>query len=62
MTAIASLTQLEQSYQQAIPLLDLRAQYRQIQRDIRDAMDRVLESQYFILGPEVESLEEEVAA
>ncbi|HRW04103.1 MAG TPA: DegT/DnrJ/EryC1/StrS family aminotransferase [Caldilineaceae bacterium] len=62
MTAIASLTQIEQGYQQAIPLLDLRAQYRQIQRDIQDAMDRVLESQYFILGPEVESLEEEVAA
>lgn len=44
-----------------IPLLDLRAQYQQIKRDIRVAMDRVLESQYFILGPEVEALEEEVA-
>lgn len=62
MNAIASTPVVEQSYQQAIPLLDLRAQYKHIQRDIRDAMDRVLESQYFILGPEVQRLEEEVAA
>ncbi|MEZ4677711.1 MAG: DegT/DnrJ/EryC1/StrS family aminotransferase [Caldilineaceae bacterium] len=47
---------------QAVPLLDLKAQYSAIQREIREAMDRVLESQYFILGPEVQALEEEVAA
>ena len=45
-----------------IPLLDLRAQYATIRDEIRFALDRVLESQRFILGPEVEFLESEVAA
>lgn len=44
-----------------VPLLDLKAQYRQIDEEVRAAVDRVLESQYFILGPEVEALEREVA-
>ncbi len=46
----------------SIPLLDLKAQYATIQDDIRAAIDRVLESQQFILGPEVETLEHEIAA
>lgn len=45
-----------------VPLLDLKAQYEPIRTEIRDAIDRVLESQNFILGPEVEGLEKEVAA
>lgn len=45
-----------------IPLLDLKAGYGQIRDEIRAAVDRVIESQGFILGPEVEGLEEEVAA
>ncbi|NOT57136.1 MAG: DegT/DnrJ/EryC1/StrS family aminotransferase [Deltaproteobacteria bacterium] len=45
-----------------VPLLDLRAQYATIRTEIRDAIDRVCESQRFILGPEVQALEEEVAA
>lgn len=45
-----------------VPLLDLKAQYTTIRTEIREAMDRVCESQYFILGPEVTALEEEVAA
>jgi dTDP-4-amino-4,6-dideoxygalactose transaminase len=45
-----------------IPLLDLKAQYATIRDEIRAAVDRVLESQQFILGPEVEALEREVAA
>ncbi len=45
-----------------VPLLDLKAQYRQIRDDIRAAVDRVIESQQFILGPEVAALEEEIAA
>jgi dTDP-4-amino-4,6-dideoxygalactose transaminase len=45
-----------------VPLLDLKAQYAAIKDEIRVAMDRVLESQHFILGPEVEALEQEVAA
>jgi dTDP-4-amino-4,6-dideoxygalactose transaminase len=45
-----------------IPLLDLRAQYTAIRDEIRAAVDRVLDSQRFILGPEVEQLESEIAA
>ncbi len=45
-----------------VPLLDLRAQYATIRDDVRAAIDRVVESQYFILGPEVSGLEAEVAA
>jgi dTDP-4-amino-4,6-dideoxygalactose transaminase len=45
-----------------VPLLDLRAQYATIRTEIRDAIDRVCESQQFILGPEVQALEEAVAA
>ena len=45
----------------SVPLLDLRAQYAAIRDEVRAALDRVVESQYFILGPEVEALEREVA-
>src|SRR5215475_8566289 len=45
-----------------VPLLDLKAQYSTIRSEIREAIERVVESQYFILGPEVEALEREIAA
>ncbi len=45
-----------------VPLLDLKAQYATIRKEIREAVDRVCESQHFILGPEVVALETEVAA
>src|SRR5262245_53452165 len=45
-----------------VPLLDLRAQYSTIRSEIREAIERVVESQHFILGPEVEGLEREIAA
>ena len=44
-----------------VPLVDLKAQYVSIQSEIRAAIDRVCESQHFILGPEVSALEEELA-
>jgi len=44
------------------PFLDLKAQYRTIKAEINAAIQRVMESQHFILGPEVEGLEKEVAA
>jgi dTDP-4-amino-4,6-dideoxygalactose transaminase len=44
-----------------VPLLDLKGQYAEIRAEIREAIDRVCDSQYFILGPEVTGLEEEVA-
>ncbi len=45
----------------AVPLLDLKAQYQTIREEIRAAIDRVADSQQFILGPQVEALEREVA-
>jgi len=45
-----------------VPLLDLRAQYATIRDEVQAAIGRVIDSQYFILGPEVKALEEEVAA
>jgi dTDP-4-amino-4,6-dideoxygalactose transaminase len=44
-----------------IPMLDLRAQFDSIEKDIRAAIERVLVSQHFVLGPELEALEREVA-
>ncbi len=44
-----------------VPLLDLRAQYETIREEVQDALQEVLESQRFILGPEVEALEAEIA-
>lgn len=46
----------------AVPLLDLKQQYKSIRDEIRVAIERVMESQQLILGPEVEALEQEVAA
>ncbi len=45
-----------------VPLLDLKAQHSTIRSEIRQAIDRILESQYFILGPEVEALEKEIGS
>ncbi len=47
---------------QKVPLLDLKAQFAPIRADVLDAMTRVCDSQQFILGPEVEALERELAA
>lgn len=45
-----------------IPLLDLKAQHEPLLDEIRAAMERVLASTRFILGPEVSGLETELAA
>jgi dTDP-4-amino-4,6-dideoxygalactose transaminase len=47
--------------QMQIPILDLKAQYETIHEEVREAIDRVLEKQHFILGPEVKALEAEIA-
>lgn len=44
-----------------VPLLDLNAQYNSIKGEIKEAVDRVLESQYFIMGPEVTNFEKKVS-
>ncbi len=42
-------------------LVDLVAQYKTLKSEIDDAIHRVLDSGYFIMGPELKALEEEVA-
>lgn len=44
-----------------VPALDLKAQYQTIRDEIEPVVRAVLESQYFVLGPEVSALEAEVA-
>ncbi len=44
-----------------IPILDLKRQYQSIKAEIDSAIARVIESGQFILGPEVEAFEREVA-
>jgi dTDP-4-amino-4,6-dideoxygalactose transaminase/carbonic anhydrase/acetyltransferase-like protein (isoleucine patch superfamily) len=48
--------------QAPIPVLDLKAQHRGIASEIHQAIDRVVASQHFIMGPEVAAFETEVAA
>jgi len=45
-----------------VPLLDLKKQYAQIKEEINQAIQEILESQSFILGPLVEKFEAAVAA
>ena len=45
-----------------VPLLDLKKQYQQIKAEILAVTQEIYESQYFILGPKVETLEKEIAA
>jgi len=41
--------------------LDLKAQYSRMREEIRAAVDSVLDSQQFILGPQVETFEKDIA-
>ena len=45
----------------AVPALDLKAQHATIRGEVERVVREVIESQYFILGPEVAGLEAEVA-
>ena len=44
-----------------VPFLDLKRQYESIKEEINDAIQRVLDSQQFILGNEVEDFERRIA-
>jgi dTDP-4-amino-4,6-dideoxygalactose transaminase len=46
----------------AVPALDLRAQYSTIRDEIEPVVLRLIESQMFVMGPEVQELEAELAA
>ncbi len=45
-----------------VPLFDLKLQYAELKDEIQAALQDVIESQHFILGPQVEELENEIAA
>ena len=45
----------------SVPMLDLQAQYRPIRDQILEVVTRVCDSQRFIMGPEIEGLERELA-
>lgn len=44
-----------------IPILDLKPQYETLRTEIQEAVNRVLESSQFIMGPEVKAFETEAA-
>ncbi len=44
-----------------VPLLDLKPQYEALSNELDAAVSKVVKSQYFILGPEVESFEANIA-
>jgi dTDP-4-amino-4,6-dideoxygalactose transaminase len=52
----------QQVIERPIPLMDMVAQYRTIQKEIDEAIRQVLEAGQFILGPNVAALEKEVPA
>jgi len=45
-----------------VPLLDLKSEFAPIADEVRAAIEGVLSTQRFILGPEVQALEQEIAA
>jgi dTDP-4-amino-4,6-dideoxygalactose transaminase len=47
---------------QPLPFLDLKAQFASIRDEILEAVHRNLDSQQFILGPEVDAFEKEISA
>jgi dTDP-4-amino-4,6-dideoxygalactose transaminase len=45
-----------------VPLLDLKAQYQTIKEEVRGCIDEICDSQMFILGPQVERMEADIAS
>lgn len=43
-----------------LPSFDLKRNYARVESEIKEAIDRVLASQHFILGPEVSAFEDEI--
>ena len=53
---------MEALKQRQIPLLDLKLQHRQIREEVLAEVTRVIDSQKFIMGEDVQKLEQEIAA
>jgi dTDP-4-amino-4,6-dideoxygalactose transaminase len=45
----------------SIPMLDLRAEFAEIEREVRTALDEVLVAQQFVLGAQLDAFEQELA-
>ena len=45
-----------------VPMLDLQAQYRPLRGELLSAIEAVCDSQRFIMGPEIDGLEQQLAA
>src|SRR5262245_29762460 len=58
---MAVKTVRSENVQLPIPSLDLSAQHRALRVQLLQAMERVMDSQQFILGSEVRSFEDEMA-
>lgn len=57
----AALKSETRAHKPLFPFIDLKAEYATMEEEILAAVRSVLESQHFIMGPEVEKLEAEVA-
>jgi dTDP-4-amino-4,6-dideoxygalactose transaminase len=44
-----------------VPLLDLKAQLKTIEKDVKNAVNEVIDSTRYIMGPKVTELEEQIA-
>lgn len=61
-TDSATNTAVPAAVKPRFPFLDLKAQFAPMREEVMQAVTRVMESQQFILGPEVEALEKDLAA
>jgi len=60
-TELASSQTLGGKPLDVVPMLDLQRQYEQIRAEVLEAVGRVCASQHYVLGPEAEAFEREVA-
>src|ERR1035438_7281595 len=61
-TSSAPVSSVSSAKPEPVPMLDLKRQYASIKDDVAAAVERVLTSQYFIGGPELDAFERESAA
>ncbi len=60
--SVSDRTRIRPSKKTSLPFLDLKAQFASIREDVLKAVESVFESQQFILGKEVQLLEQEIAS